>query len=153
MTEMNVSIKILGPLQIEIDDAELSLSGRKIQAIFSLLAVRAGVNVRRDELIEELELSGVRENAINAVHAHVSRLRRSLNGNHYTQSLLQSVAGGYRLNVDRLAVDAHRFSAEVERALALAPSAPSVVATMLEDALKMWRGDTLIDAGGGPLIE
>lgn len=150
--EMNVSVKMLGPLQVEVNDAELALSGRKIQAIFSLLALRAGGNVRRDELIEELELSGVRENAINAVHAHVSRLRRSLNGHRCTQSLLQSVAGGYRLNIDRLAVDAHRFSTEVERALALAPSAPSVVATMLEDALKMWRGETVIDAGGGPLI-
>lgn len=147
-----MSVKILGPLQIEIDDVELLLPGRKLQSIFSLLALRAGGNVRRDELIDELELSGARDNAINALHAHVSRLRRTLNQHRCTPSMLQSVVGSYRLNIDRSTVDAHRFTTEVERALALAPSAPSVVATMLEDALRLWRGDTVIDAGGGPLI-
>jgi DNA-binding SARP family transcriptional activator len=59
---------------------------------------------------------------------------------------------GYRLNLDQDAVDAHRFVSLVERALNLAPGAPSVVATILEDALSLWRGDALLDALEGPLV-
>ncbi|MFE3325691.1 BTAD domain-containing putative transcriptional regulator [Streptomyces sp. NPDC059176] len=127
------------------------LSGLKLRSILAVLALRADREVRRDELIEELDLTRTTGDAINAVHAHVARLRRWLH-RHGGKGVLETVNSGYRLNLDRGAVDAHRFVDLVEQAFELAPSTPSVVATMLEDALSLWRGDALLDALEGPVV-
>ncbi len=130
----------------------MTLSGAKLRTILALLALRTNDEVRRDELIEELDLSRTAGDAVNALHAHVARLRRWLQIHDGRSQILQTVNSGYRLNLDRDAVDAHRFVDLVERALNLAPGTPSVVASILEDALALWRGDALLDALGGPLV-
>lgn len=144
-------ICILGPLRAELGNTEVILSGAKLRSILAVLALRADREVRRDELIEELGLMRTTGDAINAVHAHIARLRRWLQSHGGGPDLLETVDSGYRLNLDRDAVDAHRFVGLVERALSLAPGTPSVVATILEDALSLWRGDALHDALEGPL--
>lgn len=145
-------IRILGPLRIGFGHTEATLSGGKLRTILALLALRADGEVLRDELIEELDLARTAGDAINALHAHVARLRRWLQRHGGRPDLLETVPSGYRLTVDRDAVDAHRFVALVERALNLAPATPSVVAAILEEALTLWRGDALLGADGGPLV-
>lgn len=145
-------IGILGPLRPRFENVEVTLSGAKRRSILALLALRANDEVRRDELIEELDLIRTTGDAINALHAHVVRLRRWLVRHGGKPDLLETVNSAYRLNLDRSAVDAHRFVDLVERALNLAPGTPSVVATILEDALYLWRGDALLDALDGPLV-
>ncbi|WNV85268.1 BTAD domain-containing putative transcriptional regulator [Umezawaea sp. Da 62-37] len=145
-------IGILGPLRSRFENIEVTLSGAKLRSILALLALRTNGEVRRDELIEELDLIRTTGDAINALHAHVARLRRWLLRHGGKPDLLETVNSGYRLNLDRNSVDAHRFVDLVERALNLAPGTPSVVATILEDALLLWRGDALLDALDGPLV-
>ncbi|WP_434599874.1 AfsR/SARP family transcriptional regulator [Streptomyces sp. A5-4] len=145
-------IYILGPQRIVLKNTERMLSGAKLRSILAVLALRAESEVRRDELIEELDLIRTTGDAINAVHAHVARLRRWLHHNGGSADLLETVNSSYRLNIERDAVDANRFVRLVEHALNLAPRTPSVVATILEDALSLWQGDALIDALEGPLI-
>ncbi|WP_067994601.1 AfsR/SARP family transcriptional regulator [Nocardia pseudobrasiliensis] len=145
------SISMLGPVQIMMDGAEATLSGRKLRSIVAILAIRPREWMRRDELIEELQLSGTTD-AVNALHAHIARLRKWFGANKLPADLLESSASNYRLNIDRACVDAYRFSEQVEHALALGTSARSVVAAMLEDALNMWRGDALADVADGPLV-
>jgi SARP family transcriptional regulator, regulator of embCAB operon len=145
-------IDVLGPLRPRFGNVEAALNGAKVRSMLALLALRAETEVRRDELIEELDLMQTTGDAINALHAHVARLRRWLQRNGGKADLLETVSSGYRLNLDRSAVDAHRFVDLVERALSLAPATPSVVATILEDALVLWRGDALLDALDGPLV-
>nr|WP_232542404.1 bacterial transcriptional activator domain-containing protein [Nocardia bovistercoris] len=65
--------------------------------------------------------------------------------------MLESTSAGYRLNVPRAAVDAHCFVERVEHALNLSPSAPFVVAAIVEESLGLWRGDALVDVVDGPL--
>lgn len=144
-------IGILGPLRPRFENVEVVLSGAKLRRILAILAVRAEDEVRRDELIEELDLVRTTGDAVNALHAHVARLRRWLVSNGGRPDMLETVNSGYRLNLDRSAVDAHRFVELVERALNLAPGTPSVVAAILQDALSLWRGDALLDALDGPL--
>ncbi|WP_169813661.1 AfsR/SARP family transcriptional regulator [Nocardia pseudobrasiliensis] len=127
------------------------MPGRKLQIIVATLALRAGGEVRRDELIEELDLLRSSGNAANTLHAHVARVRRWLVGHGVDPTVLESTPAGYRLGVSRSAVDAHRFTAGVEHALSLAPSVPSVVAAILEESLGLWRGDVLLDLADGPL--
>lgn len=145
-------IGVLGPLRPRFGNVEPTLNGAKLRSILAVLALRAGTEVRRDELIEELDLMQTTGDAVNALHAHVARLRRWLRRHGGRADLLRTVGSGYRLDLGRGAVDAHRFVDLVERALDLAPATPSVVATILEDALALWRGDALLDAQDGPLV-
>ncbi len=150
---MNLAdIGILGPLRPRFGNAEVTLSGVKLRSILAVLAFQADDEVRRDELIEELDLARTTGDAINALHAHVARLRRWLVANGARTDVLETVNSGYRLNIERNAVDAHRFVNLVERALNLAPGTPTVVAAILEDALSLWRGQALLDTLDGPLI-
>ena len=144
-------IGILGPLRVDFSNTGHALSGMKLRSILAVLALRIGSEVRRDELIEELDLMRTTSDAVNAVHAHVARLRRWFQRHGGDADALETVDSGYRLNIDREAVDAHRFVSLVKRGLSLTPDAPSVVATILEDALSLWRGDPLADAMEGPL--
>ncbi|MCG0062481.1 MULTISPECIES: AfsR/SARP family transcriptional regulator [Streptomyces] len=146
-----MSIGILGPLRIEVDDAEVELCGAKLRDILAVLALRAGEGIRRDELIEELNLANTTRDATNAVHAHIRRLRRWLETHGIPADAVETVDSGYRLNVDRASVDAHRFRDLVQRGLSLAPATPSVVAAILEEALALWRADALMDSRQGPL--
>lgn len=148
----SVGIGVLGPLRVELGSSEVALSGAKLRSILLILALRADGEVRRDELIEELDLMRTTGDAVNAVHAHVARLRRWLQRHGGRADLLETVNSGYRLNIDRDAVDAHRFVSLVERALNLTPGTPSVVATMLKEALSLWRGDALLDALESPTV-
>lgn len=148
----DIKLRILGPIQPVIDDAEVVLSGRKLRCILALLAIRTGDEVRRDELIEELNLLNSSTNAVNTLHAHMTRLRRWLHGHAGdTSALLESTPSGYRLLLGRSAIDAHRFVQHVEHATKLFPRAPSIVAAILEEALGLWRGDALLDVTDGPL--
>ncbi len=144
-------IGILGPLQLRFGKVEAVLNGAKLRSILAVLAFRADGEVRRDELIDELDLIRTTGDAVNALHAHIARLRRWLLLHGGKSDLLVTANSGYRLTVDRKAVDAHRFVDQVGHALNLVPGTPSVVATMLEDALSLWRGDALLDALDGPL--
>jgi DNA-binding SARP family transcriptional activator len=145
-------IGLLGPLRVEFSNVEGVLSGAKLRSILAVLALRVDGEVRRDELIEELDLMRTTNDAVNALHAHVARLRRWLQRHGTSADVLETVDSGYRLNLDRDAVDAHRFISLVEHGLSLAPGAPSVVATILKDALSLWRGDALNGAVEGPLM-
>ncbi|MFI9504575.1 BTAD domain-containing putative transcriptional regulator [Nocardia sp. NPDC052566] len=144
-------IDILGPMRIAVDGKESCLTGQKLRCILAVLSLRAGQPVRRDELIEELRLTETSD-ASNSLHAHIARLRRWLRMQSVDSGILESVDSSYRLNIDRGAVDAYIFEDRVEQALALYPSAPSVVAVMLTEALAMWRGDALADVDDGPFV-
>lgn len=146
-----VRINILGPLQILFDNAEATLNGVKLRNVLTILAFRANGEVLRDELIDELNLMETTSDAANALHAHMARLRRWFRKYGGSPDLLETVDSRYRLRVERAAVDAHRFVELAERAMSLAPGSPSVVASMLEDALSLWRGEALVDALDGPL--
>jgi len=148
---MVVGIGILGPLRIGFANNEPILSGAKLRSILAICAYRAGEEVRRDELIEELDLARTTGDAVNALHAHVVRLRRWLSQHGGQSGLLETVNSGYRLCIDRADVDAHQFVDLVRKALNLAPGTPSVVAAILEEALALWRGDALQDTVDGPL--
>ena len=145
-------IGILGPLRSTIAGSEVVLPGTKLRSILAVLAFRTGDAVAGDVLVEELGLDRTSTNAAKAQQAHMSRLRRWLCTYNCAPDLLETTNSGYRLNLDRSQVDAHLFVDQAEQALALAPAAPSVVARMLEDALKLWRGDALVDVIDGPLV-
>ncbi|MQY26389.1 AfsR/SARP family transcriptional regulator [Nocardia aurantia] len=152
MNTTSIEINVLGPLQTRCGTGLAQLSGTKMRSILALLAYRAGDTVRRDELVEELALDRSTGDPVNALHANMTRLRKWIQFHSPDDRVLETVGSGYRLNIERSAVDAHRFATRVENALNLAPAAPSVVAAVLDDALALWRGDALLDVFDGPLL-
>jgi DNA-binding SARP family transcriptional activator len=146
-----VGIDILGPLRVRFATVEAVPNGAKLRSILAILAFHADNKVMRDDLIDELDLMHTTDDAVNALHAHLTRLRRWLRHHGRRSDVIETVGSNYRLNLDPGKVDAHRFVGLTERALELAPGTPSVVANMLKDALSLWRGDAMLDALDGPL--
>ncbi|RBQ16101.1 AfsR/SARP family transcriptional regulator [Spongiactinospora rosea] len=111
------------------------------------LALDPGRMVATDELAAALWGAASPVDPANALQTLVSRLRRALGRPHG----VESVPGGYRLDVPREAVDAHRFerlAAEGRRALEAGD--PHTATRVLGQALALWRGQALADVADAP---
>ena len=85
------------------------------------------------------------EEGLRSLQVTVSRLRRSLGE---AGTALETVAPGYRLAIEPDAIDARRFEAMLTegRAARVAGDAKGA-RRLLDDALALWRGPPLADAG------
>ena len=139
-----VRVAILGPVEVH-DEAghPVEVSGTRLRALLVLLALRAGQVAPVGYLIDELWESSAPAGAANALQALVSRLRRAL-----PDDVLASRSGGYQLTLDRDRIDVFRFErlAGQGRAL-LAAGDPASASAALREALELWRGPALADAG------
>ncbi|MBL1065383.1 BTAD domain-containing putative transcriptional regulator [Streptomyces sp. 7-21] len=141
-------IGVLGPLAVTAKDGRRTeIGGPRVRALLIRLALDAGRPVPAEALAAGLWGDAAPAGQANALQSLVSRLRRALPD----AGLVRSVAGGYTLAVPRDAVDALRFedaAAQARRALA-ASDAPAA-ARLLREALQLWRGPALADAGDAP---
>ncbi|PVB25673.1 AfsR/SARP family transcriptional regulator [Mycobacteroides abscessus] len=87
---MHAKIDLLGPVQVRVADRICIPSGVRLQCALALLAIRPREVIQRDELIEELGLNETTKDTINALHAHVRRLRQWLDNEGATSNILQS---------------------------------------------------------------
>ena len=135
---------MLGPVEVR-DGAGclVEVSGARLRALLALLALRPGQVVRVGYLIDELWESRPPDGAANALQALVSRLRRALPDERGRVPARRIPAGGGRDDVD-----VFRFErlAGQGRAL-LAAGDPASAASTLREALALWRGPALADAG------
>ncbi|GAA4058013.1 BTAD domain-containing putative transcriptional regulator [Nonomuraea soli] len=125
-------VEILGPVRAD----GLEVGGPRVRALLVLLAMEAGRVIPADQLIDGLYGEHPPDDAANALQSQVSRLRRALG-----RQFVEHTAAGYRLAVDPLQVDLHRFeqlAAEGRRALA--EGDPSAADSALSQALDLWRG-------------
>ncbi|MCG5213220.1 BTAD domain-containing putative transcriptional regulator [Streptosporangium soli] len=136
-------IAVLGPVRAYADDgAPIDLGGTRVRALLARLALAGGEVVSVDSLLHGLWGERPSGDTVNALHALVHRLRRALGG----AGVVETVAGGYRLHVRTEHVDAVRFEELAKRgARELAAGAAQRAASLLRDALGMWRGDALAD--------
>jgi DNA-binding SARP family transcriptional activator len=126
-----VRIGVLGTL-----DGPSGLSGVRLRGLLARLALDAGRPVSAATLVEDLWETPP-DNAVNALQALVSRLRRALGS-----GLVATEPGGYRLAVEPGVVDAMAFDALVAEA---AGASAATAHTLLGDALALWRGPALAD--------
>jgi DNA-binding SARP family transcriptional activator len=121
----------------------VEVSGARLRALLTLLALRPGQVVPVGYLIDELWESHPPGGAANALQALVSRLRRAL-----PEGVVGSRPGGYQLAVDREQVDVFRFERLTGQGRALlAAGDPASAAPRLKEALALWRGPAFADAG------
>ncbi|MFC6009789.1 ATP-binding protein [Nocardia lasii] len=96
---------VLGPLRVwGLDGGEVTPSGVLPRRLLALLVLRRGAVVTVDAAIELLWPEGGPNNPGAALHSHMSRLRRVLPG------VIESAGEGYRLDPDRVVVDADELA-------------------------------------------
>jgi DNA-binding SARP family transcriptional activator len=133
------------------DGRELAVGGPRLRTLLALLLVDPGRVVTTERLIDGLYGGNPPRGAANALQSQVSRLRQLLREQDRPGPLVEFHPAGYRLAVDADQVDAHRFqrlAAEGRRALASGDRPRA--AALLREALDLWRGPALADAGNVP---
>ena len=157
---------ILGPTRVQLADGEdIPVGGPRVRALLARLLLDAGQVVGPEMLIDSLYGDDPPAGAANALQSHVSRLRHALHGGSAgtdgadagdtradsARSMIEFSPAGYRLAVDPDAVDAHRFARLTAAGrLALADGDHQRAATMLREALALWRGSALADVAQAP---
>ncbi|GAA3218076.1 BTAD domain-containing putative transcriptional regulator [Actinocorallia longicatena] len=138
-------VGILGPLEITSGGRRTELGGARLRVLLTVLALAGGRVVSAERLIDDLWEDDPPAGATNALQSLVSRLRSAIG-----RDAVESHPNGYRLNAE---VDAAEFEARVGEALHGAPLPAGRRADALREALELWRGSPLPDAGGLPFAE
>ncbi|HEY3871039.1 MAG TPA: AfsR/SARP family transcriptional regulator [Actinocrinis sp.] len=151
-----LEFRLLGPVEMSSAGVDYPVEGAIQKGLLVSLLVSADRTVSADELRTELWGACWAGSSENALHAHVSRLRRQLKRAEPAVPLprLQAVRSGYRLMVEDEQVDAARFVATVEelrRSAAQMP--PAQLVERLRGQLAVWRGPAFGGLVGGPICE
>jgi predicted ATPase/DNA-binding SARP family transcriptional activator len=126
-----MQVAILGPLEVHDDDgASLPVAGARLRGLIARLALAGGQPVSTGALAEAVWDGAVPADVANALQTLVSRARKALG----EPAAVEQSAAGYRLAVAPDDVDALRFQR-------------LVAAGAVAEALALWRGPALADAG------
>jgi DNA-binding SARP family transcriptional activator len=146
-SDRELEISVLGRTQV--NSAEVALGGKWLaqrtgQLLKYLVAERHRV-VYADEIAEEL-WPHREQGVLNNVRYFIHQLRDKLEPDRTKRgpsSFVVSEAGGYRLNLESVKVDADRF----ERAVRAAASteSPAEASALLEESMRLYEGDFLAD--------
>ncbi|SHF12404.1 BTAD domain-containing putative transcriptional regulator [Streptoalloteichus hindustanus] len=141
---------VLGPLALWTEDGTpVKIPELKVRALLADLLVNAGRPVAVDRLVDDLWGDEQPANPVAALQTKVSQLRRVLSSaGEGGRDLVQSRPPGYQLRVDADALDAHQFRALTTRALD--DGDPRRRATVISDALALWRGSAFADFADHP---
>jgi YVTN family beta-propeller protein len=139
-----MDFRILGPLEVLDGERPLDVGGGKQRSVLALLLMRANEVVSSDQLIDELWPDQQPPSATKIVQAHVSRLRKALDG--AGEGILLTRGRGYLLRVEPGELDVDRFRRLLDAGReALAAGNPDKAAETLRDALALWRGAPLVE--------
>ncbi|MFD4640478.1 BTAD domain-containing putative transcriptional regulator [Lentzea sp. NPDC058436] len=131
--------RLLGPMEVRLGGSAVVLRAGKHRALLAALLLRPNRVVPVTELVEHVWGDAPPARTRGTLQTYVMRLRAALGD----PSLIQTAADGYRMRVDPLAVDAHRFADAAARGRA---STDLVTARKaFAEALELWRGPVLSD--------
>jgi DNA-binding SARP family transcriptional activator len=146
-----VTFGVLGPLQVHADGVDLPVGGPKPRLVLAMLLLNAGRVVSAERLIDGLWAEEPPAGASNTLQAHVSHVRRALEG---TDAVLLTRPPGYLLQIAPGALDLHRFDAMTQQGReSLAHGDCAAAAEWLREALALWRGPALEDLVAGPFTD
>ncbi|HEX6049288.1 MAG TPA: alpha/beta fold hydrolase, partial [Gemmatimonadaceae bacterium] len=138
--------ELLGPLRVIDGGCDLTPARPKQRALLALLVLRRDEVVPGAQLIEALWGEDPPGSAQNALHGHVSALRKLLGAER-----IRTRPPGYLFNAPADEVDAAQFESLIARARERED--PAARSAGLRDALALWRGEPLSDLEGLPLAE
>jgi len=146
-----VRFRILGPLEVWTGQAWDGIGAPKWRALLAALLLNQGQAVSTDRLIAELWGDEPPDRAANLISVYVFRLRRVLGDP--DGRVLTTRAPGYQLLLDPGDLDAGRFeqlAGQGRRALAAGDFQRA--ASVLAEALELWRGRALADVPSSALV-
>jgi DNA-binding SARP family transcriptional activator len=141
-----VRVAVLGPLIAWRGGVQLRLGPDRQRALLGLLALKPGVTLHRDAIVEALWGAGAPDSATAMVQCYVSRLRRILHGGPPRDGVLCGTGTGYRLEAGH-GLDLPRFRHAAQQARAAWADGPAAVCARYQHGLAWWRGDPLADIG------
>jgi WD40 repeat protein/DNA-binding SARP family transcriptional activator len=136
-----VGVAVLGRVSVEGDGEGL---GPRDRVVLAALALRLGESVSAERLADALWGDRPPATWAKVIHGCVSRLRKVLG-----TAAIETVPGGYRLDLAVDEVDAQRFVRLVGRGRELLTlGEPERAAHVVGEALALWRGPALADLEG-----
>jgi WD40 repeat protein/DNA-binding SARP family transcriptional activator len=145
-----MEFRILGPLEVHGELGAIPVGGRKPRAVLAVLLLHANEAVSPERLALALWGEEAPGGAVSTVQVHVSRLRKALGGG----EVVTTSPAGYRIRVEPGELDAERFERLVEDGRrALAAGHADHAATVLREALALWRGPPLADLAFEPFAQ
>ena len=147
-----MDLRLLGPVRVWRDDAEVRLGSARHTAVLCVLALSAGHAVSREQLVAAVWGEDAPASATGNVYTYVSTLRRLLEparGRWAAGRLLTSGGSTYQLHLPPESVDVFRFESlrDAARRHRAAGDAAAELATV-ESALRLWDGDALAGVPG-----
>jgi predicted ATPase/DNA-binding SARP family transcriptional activator len=141
-----VDIAALGWLTVRgADGTDVELGGTLERRLLAALVLRAGRVVPVDSLAEAVFGEEVPPNAGVRVQHHVSRLRRRVGA-----GTVVTAPGGYRLNLERCALDWLHFEQLITTSIALPVAECVRAADLFGEALALWRGSPFVELEDWP---
>jgi SARP family transcriptional regulator, regulator of embCAB operon len=150
---MALEFRLLGPLEVFGGGHCHQLYGTKQRALLATLLVVGNQAVSVDRLIANLWPRSRPRDAVNALQAHVGRLRRQLATwePDATQPRLATLNSGYRLRSGPDELDSSVFRQLSTEGRRIVQNDPELAVQTLMRALALWRGEALQDVAGGSL--
>ncbi|MGY1683307.1 FxSxx-COOH system tetratricopeptide repeat protein [Geodermatophilus sp. SYSU D01176] len=152
-----MEIKVLGPLEVWGPGGLLEVGGVKQRAVLAMLALHLNEVVSTDSLVEGLWGERAPAGARNTVHVYVSRLRKALQAakepDREGAAVLLRRSPGYLLELDPERLDLRRFERLAREGTQGLPAAPARAASLLREALALWRGQPLAEFADLPFAE
>jgi DNA-binding SARP family transcriptional activator len=129
--------RVLGPLEVLDEARSVRLGASKPRALLGVLLLHANEVVSIDRLVDELWGERPPPTATKLVQGYVHALRKELD-----EDTLVTQAPGYRLRVDREALDLLEFQRLTEEARS---ASLENAAKLRRRAVELWRGPPLAD--------
>jgi len=120
-----------------------------------MLVLEANRVVSTDVLVDGLWRDPAPAGAVYVVQSYVSRLRKVMRAARSAGSEGDIVrrGPGYLLELDPQRIDLHRFEQMAREGVAALPAAPERAASLLRDALTLWRGSPLAEFTDEPFTQ
>ncbi len=142
-----MEIRVLGPMEIHRDGVSVSPGGLKQRTVLALLVAARGKPVSTDALIEGVYGDDAAAGARRTLATYVSNLRQTLG------EVLTRSGDGYVLRTDDIDVDMVTFEQLYREAIPMLDNDPGRAATMLREALALWRGHAFVDVEARSMLD
>lgn len=136
-----LTVGLLGPLDVTVDDQNVTIPRGKLRIVLAELALAAGRTLQADRLAERTWGLDLPRRPKSSVQNVVLRLRRILGAD-----LIRTVGTGYALNVEPDDVDVLLFGRLLGEAMAETAGADRT-RDLLVRATGLWRGEPFSDIG------
>jgi DNA-binding SARP family transcriptional activator len=147
MTERDVRVRLLGPVDVTQDGMSRPVSGSRRRALLAVLALRSGEIVSTDRLIDVVWGAAAPSTGANTVQSQVSHLRRVLG----SKAAIRARPPGYLLDLGAESTDVQVAERLIRQGAQAADRAEG--ARHLQAALSLWRGRPLADVTGPVWLE